>query len=422
MQIYEDLPIITNKITKEEQQGIPHHLLGTSKLEEDPWTVSLFKKRARSVIDEIHSRGKLPILVGGTHYYTQSLLFNDNLVQVSGDNVEDEHHQLPRAELNRKHPILERSTDEILAQLKIVDPVMADRWHPNDRQKIQRSLEIFLTTGRKASDIYHEQTQRKLARRITNQLKGGETSLLQSTLFFWVHADGEVLKQRLDQRVDKMVEIGLVDEVERLSNILRQQQALGRTVDTTCGIWVSIGFKEFMPYFDTLVAEPESAASINDAFVKAVERTKIATRQYSKRQVRWIRIKLLAALDAEQALRRIYVLDGNDLKNWESAVSGPARRIVDDFLKGKDLPEPTTTSQTAAQLLSLQCKHDLAERPDLWIRKVCEICDMTVVTQEQWDSHLKSRGHRSATKKKQKRMTNSGEHSVTGKSVRQGGI
>ena len=79
MQLYAGLPIITNKITVQEQQGIPHHLLGCIGLEEQTWVVGTFVQRALEVIEGIRERGRLPILVGGTHYYTQSLLFHDRL-------------------------------------------------------------------------------------------------------------------------------------------------------------------------------------------------------------------------------------------------------------------------------------------------------------------------------------------------------
>ncbi|KAJ8607881.1 hypothetical protein MRB53_039977 [Persea americana] len=156
MQLYSGLPIITNKITPAEQQGIPHHLLGRIGLNEQTWVVGTFVKQALSVIDEIRARGKLPVLVGGTHYYTQSLLFHDRLAD--GDEVANVE---PENDDQQEWPELERPTEELLEELKRVDPVMAERWHPNDRRKIQRSLQIYLKTGRKASDLYAEQRTRK---------------------------------------------------------------------------------------------------------------------------------------------------------------------------------------------------------------------------------------------------------------------
>lgn len=391
MQIYEGLPIITNKISEQERQGVPHHLLGVAKLGDEPWTVSLFKKKAVATIQDIRSRGKLPILVGGTHYYTQSLLFEDSLVDSSNDND-----RLSRVELQQKYPILSAPTEEMLRELRNVDPVMADRWHPNDGHKIQRSLEIFLSTGRKASEVYETQATRRMER---ERQAPERDSLLQSTLLFWVSADSESLRPRLDKRVDTMIQAGLVEEARLLYSFLQEQSDSGRVIDTTSGIWVSIGFKEFLPYLEALT-DSHSQTTVDDTFTAAVERTKNATRQYAKSQIRWIKIKLLAALRREHALDKLFALDGSNVDEWETRVSKPARSVVEQFLRGEALPEPTSMFPGAANVLMV--KEDLMDRPEMRIREVCKTCNMTAVTQDQWDRHLQSRRHRSAQKKQQR--------------------
>ena len=226
MQLYAGLPIITNKITAVEQQGVPHHLLGCIGLHEQTWVVGTFVKKATKVIDEIRSRDKLPILVGGTHYYTQSLLFKDRLPDENKHEEEREFVENTKEEW----PILKRSTEELMEELKRVDPVMAERWHPNDRRKIQRSLQIYLQTDRKASDIY---AQQRSANDISASLDGCDSPadrLLMRfpTLLFWVHADSEVLKSRLNDRVDKMLEQGLLDEVHTMNHFADAQMQAGK--------------------------------------------------------------------------------------------------------------------------------------------------------------------------------------------------
>ena len=213
MQMYDGLPIITNKITVEEQQGVPHHLLGFIALDEEPWRVGLFKKKASNVIQEIRSRGRLPIIVGGTHYYTQSLLFEDSLVNDQVDGGDQVPTELSNQDISDKFPILDGPTETMIERLREVDPVMADRWHPNDRRKIRRSLEIFLLTGKRASDVYAEQLEIKSSNRKMESAEEGPSQSISDTLLFWVHSDSEVLKNRLDNRVDKMVKAGLLDEV-----------------------------------------------------------------------------------------------------------------------------------------------------------------------------------------------------------------
>lgn len=398
MQMYDGLPIITNKITIEEQQGIPHHLLGFIALNEEPWRVGLFKKKAGQTIREIRSRGRLPIVVGGTHYYTQSLLFEDSLLRKPDEREEQDSTIYSNEEVLEKFPILGGPTEIMIERLREVDPVMADRWHPKDRRKIRRSLEIFLTTGRKASELYAEQKKRKLHGDVEN---GNSTNVVGdgSTLLFWVHAESETLKQRLDTRVDKMVDAGLLGEIKLMAGFLKEHSQAGSPVDRTRGIWVSIGWKEFEAYlkaFGTGTTSQEDLLKLHDL---SIEQTKAATRQYAKRQVRWIRLNLMTALSDEIALNKLYLLDGTDISRWIEAVSDPAIDVAARFLDGSELPPPYELSQAAQNILAPT--DGLDEKPDVWFRQECEVCHMVAVNNIQWQTHLKSRRHRALVKKKQ---------------------
>jgi tRNA dimethylallyltransferase len=400
MQMYDGLRIITNKITVEEQKGIPHHLLGVVKLHEQPWQVGTFKQKAEGIIESIRSRRRLPILVGGTHYYTQSLLFDDALVAQPAD--EGEGAELSRTELNQKYPILDAPTEEILEKLREVDPVMAERWHPNDRRKIQRSLEIYLTTGRQASKVYEEQRERKEARTGSNSVdvldETAGRSLVHSAIVFWVHAESEVLKTRLDARVDKMMQRGLLEEVKSLDRFITERDSAS-TIDMTSGIWVSIGYKEFAPYLKALKDPGTTDADLQTLLEAAVEQTKAATRQYAKRQIRWIRLKLLAALNREQALSNIYLLDGTDLEKWSQTVLDPATDITGRLLAHESLPRNAELSDAARECLAPKQDSEFCGNPELWVRHTCDVCNTVVVTENQWQDHLKSRSHRRNVKK-----------------------
>lgn len=399
--MYAGLPIITNKITPEETKGIPHHLLGNVSLSSQPWTVLQFKKEAEGIIKGIRSRGKLPILVGGTHYYTQSLLFEDTLV---GKDPEDEESHLSREELETKYPILLESEETILKKLRKVDPVMADRWHPKERKRIKRSLEIYLTTGRKASDIYKEQWERKEAQQ-AEAAKAAALSddkkvvSLPSTLLFWVHAERETLKTRLDNRIDKMLHRGLLDEVREISAFEKAEIAAGHNIDRGSGIWVSIGFKEFTPY---LAAEADPSSTEKDkqrALMQSIEKTKAATRQYASSQVKWIRTKLITALNTNSTLQNLYLVDATDASHFQQIAADPAIDVCAKFLRGEELPKPETLAPVAAELLQATRKFEHASRQDLWVRKTCEICNQVAVSEEAWEIHLKSRAHRARVRK-----------------------
>ncbi len=400
--MYDGLPIITNKITLEEQQGIPHHILGFIGLGEESWRVGLFKKQAGKIIREIRSRGHLPILVGGTHYYTQSVLFNETLVEASAADEDGVQPGLTKQEISEIHPILDGPTEDMVQLLKEVDPVMADRWHPKDRRKIRRSLEIFLLTGKKASVLYAEQHERKALNKSTLGHDADADLLVdrRSTLLFWVYAEPEALKKRLDARIEKMLAAGLLEEVKAMDGFLRNQAKLGIEVDRTRGIWVSIGWKEFESYLEALNAATSSPAEIQKLYELSLEQMRTATRQYAKQQLRWIRLKLIPALSEDGSLDKLYLLDGSDITQFPDVVSLPAFGITETFLEGGELMPPLEVCAAAAQFLGPEMEAD--ETANVHFRQDCDICHVVAVTEAQWQAHLKSRRHRALVKKKHK--------------------
>lgn len=162
-----------------------------------------------------------------------------------------------------------------------------------------------------------------------------------NNLIFWVHARTDALHKRLDSRVDKMIDSGMWQEIKQMEE-LYDSLGGGINVDTSLGIWQSIGFKEFLPYLETCKAE-EAADTDQMAKAKAaaVERVKISTRQYAKAQVRWVRIKLLNSVIAGQRISSaglepsrqncIYLLDSSDVARFDDHVVHLATGIV----KGK---------------------------------------------------------------------------------------
>lgn len=384
MQLYEGLPIITNKMPENERNGIPHHLLGCIGIDEPTWAVGQFVSKARETIHDIRARGKLPILVGGTHYYEQALLFEDQIME----QTETCH--------GEEFPILQGPTEIILAKLKELDPIIADRWHPNDRRKIQRSLEICLKTGKPASQIYADQRISKGldTGAVSDDLLENSSSLIEPTLVLWVHAAADKLKDRLDARVLDMVKSGLLEEVKTLDRFLLEHEADGEVIDRTRGIWVSIGYKEFEQYREGLKSGTVSDVDLEKLKQLGIERTQAATRQYSKRQIRWIRIKLLNSIHNAGASNTTFLLDGSNFKEWHKTVADPGVELARKFLAEESLPDPMSLCQAAKEMLAPKSE-DLSQRPDLWEKKVCEACGGVVcVTPATWETHLKSKGHK----------------------------
>jgi tRNA dimethylallyltransferase len=392
MQMYKGLPIVTNKISEEEKRGIPHHLLGSIGLDEQPWVVGVFKREASKIIREIRSRGRLPIIAGGSHYYTNGLLFEDALIEDAA---------LENAEASEDHDsklaVLDASTEEILQHLREVDPVMAARWHPSDRRKIRRSLEIFLKTGRRASDIYAEQQDRT-----QKSPEDDEPSDPWPVLCLWVYSQPEALKERLDKRVDDMLENGLLAETAEMHRYLQDRIAAGETVDLSYGIWQSIGFKDFEPYHQALEADPpvpeDELARLKQA---GVESTQAATRRYAKYQVRWITMKTLPLLRNEGALDSLYLLDSTDLGQWKEEVLAKGTELTRQFLAGEELPSAQEVSKIAEEVLS--SKIEQSNIHPTKCNRFCEVCNVTSVTEEQWAKHVKGRRHQRAVRAAKKK-------------------
>ena len=405
LQMYEGLPIATNKILVEERKSVPHHLLGCIKLDGEPWNVGRFKNQAIKIIEEIRSRGKLPILVGGTHYYTQSLLFRDSIV---GDETEEAEGTLTKAQ-EQTWPILGASTEEMLQELQKVDPFMAKRWHPNDRKKIKRSLEIYCMTGRRASDIYGEQRKRRSTRKFDyhgneGNLYGDEykttkhlpiSPLRYDSLILWTHSSTKELKSRLDGRVDVMLNDGLLSEIESMHALFKNLKSEGRAIDVTQGIWVAIGYKELLPYIKASQTNSKSPKDLESLKQEGITQTKDHTRQYARRQIRWIRRKLIHALDYSKLTRTLFLLDGSDLSRWSNDVEGPANNLVSDFLAGKPLPDPFSISEAAEALLQPAEKEDMAAR-------YCKTCAKTLMSETEWQNHVKGKGHKRAQRSENK--------------------
>ncbi|KAL1861508.1 hypothetical protein VTK73DRAFT_7060 [Phialemonium thermophilum] len=353
MQMYQGLPIITNKISEKDRRGVPHHLIGSIGLDEESWTVGVFKRVAERKIREIRSRGKLPIVVGGTHYYTNGLLFKGGLIDESPAQ-DDEGTGLQ--DYGARFPILEGPTEAMLEKLREVDPAMAERWHPNDRRKIRRSLEIYLSTGRRASDIYAEQQRQKQSRSDHPQRAGEPGDSWESLLLL----------------------------------------ASGEHVDRTKGIWQSIGFKQFEPYLRALAkgSRDDDAAELEKLKQAGLDETKSATRQYARYQTKWITKKTLPLLREEGAFDSLYLLDSTHVERWDEEVSAKAAELTRRFLAGDELPPPAEICAAAEEVLLPH--REAVVRQETPCQRRCELCGVTLMTEELWQKHIRGRGHRRA--------------------------
>ncbi|KAF9001991.1 tRNA isopentenyltransferase [Cyathus striatus] len=414
MQVYEGLDIITNKVPANEREGVEHLLMGFKKPGEQ-YVVGEWVHDALQLIENIHKENKIPIVVGGTSYWIQHLIFPHRLMS-SGQGLVDPPSVTRKwskqlAESIHCLPIELRTRFEVLPEeppsaktdpdgafhlhtlLASLDPPMAQRWHWRDTRKVLRSLQIIKESRRPASEIIAEQGSRS------------ECDVPRfRALCFWLYADPSTLGPRLNTRVDNMIQQGLLDEIRKLRKLAETLPKSDIEAGVyTLGIFQSIGYKEFSDYL--------SNTSIDDAlFETAVEHMKLSTRQYAKRQVSWIRNKLLPAIHAandNEPVVPMYLLDVTDLNRWHSNALDPATRLTEDFLCGFPLPEPSSLSETARSLLDVK-KKDINPMAILNARRklVCSACTIDknrpVMIEEgnEWIIHEKTRSHRRFSAKK----------------------
>ncbi|KAM7218915.1 tRNA isopentenyltransferase [Rhypophila decipiens] len=406
MQMYKGLPIITNQLSDEEQRGIKHHLLGIIELEEEPWSVTKFKPEATRIISEIRARGKLPIVVGGSSYYLDSLLFREKLVD--GLDLGD------RDELYNRFPILRESGEVMLKQLAELDPVMAQKWHPGDTRKIQHSLEICLCTGRRVSDIYAEQQRRKeskWASAADAAVAADDATSRWQTLVFWLYSKPEFLNPRLEGRVERMVDNGLLGELSEVYDYLQQRLAKGEVIDQTKGIWQSIGVKHFEPYMRALKGQDEhpeaprlSAWELQKLKKNCIHNFKGANRRYAKQQVNWIGQRTVTSMQEENVLNMLFLLDSSDIERFGPNVLEKGADLTDKFLGRKaPLPDPLEVSERAREVLTAHLTRRDRLREVVACNKTCDLCNKSFTTEDTWQQHMRSNKHRAAQNRKRRR-------------------
>lgn len=245
MQVYKRLDIGTAKITEKEMQGIPHHLLDIKEPTEN-FSVAEYQQLVRAKINEITSRGKLPIIVGGTGLYVQSVLYDFHFTK---DEIDEEARKSYYNELEKIGP------EAMHARLAAIDPKTAETIHPNNTRRVIRALEMVELSGTSKANEEHNR---------------GDVPLYHH-LILGLDMDREKLYERINLRVDIMMEKGLLEEAKALYDEgIRDTQAVK-----------AIGYKELFAYFDG-----------RSTLEEAIEAIKQNSRRYAKRQLTYFRNKM----------------------------------------------------------------------------------------------------------------------------------
>ncbi|MBQ1827252.1 MAG: tRNA (adenosine(37)-N6)-dimethylallyltransferase MiaA [Erysipelotrichaceae bacterium] len=232
IQVYRQLNVASAKSTEEEMQGIPHHLLSYKDVGED-YNVAIFQKDGRQAIEDIASRGKVPIVAGGTGLYIKALLYDYDFLP-SEDNVSD-------------YPGY--SNEELYEKLRQLDEKAAEKIHPNNRKRVIRALQMAESGNLKSLQEENQKHQP-----------------IYDPLIIGLTIERAVLHQRISQRVDMMLEQGLLEEV---TDLFEKYPYDAKGLD-------GIGYKEFIPYFRN---EMDLQQVLTDI--------KTHTRQFAKRQYTW---------------------------------------------------------------------------------------------------------------------------------------
>lgn len=242
MQVYRRMDIGSAKIRPEEMQGVPHHLIDVLEPEED-FHVVLFQKLAKAAMEDIWSRGHIPILTGGTGFYIQALLYDIDFTEQECDSAY--RRQLEElAETRGNHYLHE--------MLKAVDPASAEAIHENNRKRVIRALEFYHESGERISEHNERESQKTSPYNFA---------------YFVLNDDREKLYRRIDARVDAMVKAGLVDEVARL-------QQMGCHADMVS--MQGLGYKEILAYLNG-----------TSTLEEAIYIIKRESRHFAKRQLTW---------------------------------------------------------------------------------------------------------------------------------------
>lgn len=245
MQVYKYMDIGSAKIKKEDMQGIRHYLIDVLDPSED-FNVVIFQKMCKEAIEEIYSKNKIPIITGGTGFYIQSILYN---IDFTSENTDDSVRRALESKARTQY-----GKEELYSYLKAVDPASAERIHPNNIKRVIRAIEYYKNTGGLISE--HNDSERK-------------KECFYNSCYFVLTDERDKIYERIDQRVEKMIRDGLVDEVKKLKDM-----GLNRNFVSMQGL----GYKEILDYL-------EGKCSLDEA-IYIIKRD---TRHFAKRQLTWFR-------------------------------------------------------------------------------------------------------------------------------------
>ncbi|CAK9290067.1 unnamed protein product [Gordionus sp. m RMFG-2023] len=408
MQLYKGLDIVTNKISQADKELVKHHMLDVLDPLTDIYTVSEYKKNAKPIIHSLmYDACKIPFIVGGTNYYIESVLWDYLLDSKKSEKIIDKDF------INRLDILLDKynskkgdkclkfdpfnvlnnvnihsvPTPELYDLLKQIDFDRSTSIHPNERRKIIRNLQIYEQCGQKPSDLILKQKGKHNLNSVSGKL------IYPNSIMFWLDCDIEILKRRIDKRVDQMINMGLIDELRDFYHKLNDHPLKHDIITNNKGVFQNIGLKEFVKYIET--------DCTNESIMqKCIENLKLVTLKYAKRQNKWIKGRFLKRRNVID-MPFIYNLDTTKVQNdldWYNAIYEPALKIVKTHLNpcnidygNKYIKLSGSSSSPIDKMSNSEWTQNNVSTTHMY---ECQKCQKFIVGDTSWMSHLKSKAHK----------------------------
>lgn len=412
MQVYRGLDISAGKATRSEQAQAPHHMLDVCDKTTESFTVHEFRDAVLPIVDRLQNTGRMPVIVGGTTFYVESIIWkvlvpSPRNTQCTHSDSNDAHTMERQGILTKLSPdeLKNKDTVYLHEMLAHVDPESAQRLHPNNSRGVHRALEVYMNTGKTMSQHLAEQ---KLA---SGSSPLGGPLRYENVILLWLKSDQAKLDARIDARIDGMIAQGLVYELRKCFNDLRDDMMPANKLYRSIGMMRAIGLKEFVPYLQKYRDERIDAEitefikshgglsgshSNIDAAVKpdgletlelCLEDLRMRTKRFSREQVARIHSRFVC--QNGRAAPPMYVLDASNAESaWNSEVYAKAEHVVEAFIEGI---EPT-------KIRPVERLERKIHRTD--VTYFCEICDRRFVGDLQWSTHLTSNVHAKVAQKR----------------------
>ncbi|KRX00684.1 P-loop containing nucleoside triphosphate hydrolase [Pseudocohnilembus persalinus] len=434
MQIYKKVDIMTAKATQQEQARCKHHLIDTLDLHEKNFNRNEYYFKSSKIAEDLKSQNKVPVIVGGTHYYIETLMFDQKIVQTTDVNP----NFTQEAENLNKY-----TSQQLYDKLLQLDPQLAKKTHPNNTKRVKQYLNIILQSDEQKPYSEKMENYEKVPLRENN------------CLVFWPRcSDRQTLREQQLKRIREMVaEGGLQEALEIIEELIGNKikinentnidQPLENEVDLMQqGVLQSIGYKEFMPLYkylkknynndlsvfkqDKLTELQEKDEKIKELIENCIQQLALDTIHMSKKQIQWIKHRIITNCDMETMKKRLFVFDFDQYtsENFNEKVVKPAVQITQKYIELLQVNDVETALNNLSQEVDVQQyqvkqseldeiqKHHFKKNVTEWQNYHCDVCDTDINGQHEYEIHMASKKHKKAEQhlEKIKKLDPNSEH------------